>query len=623
MLLCIVTPAATQILEHSLTSNPLLQQLDRIPGGIRSDEPLKLPFADDFSGTIGSPDPALWADDQAFVNQSLGLNAPSIGVATLDGLNAEGLPYGGGYGSSDTLTSRPIDLSEESSAFLSFYIQPKGIGYLPRVMDSLVVEGRNVNGQWRKLEEFEGLDNSFVNKDAPEFQRVSVTLGSEFRHEAFQFRFRNYSPNRGLESLWHLDYVMVTRQAPDLYINDMAFTAPPGYLLQRYSAYPLSQIQRDPERLNNQLPISLQNNSRDRLTIDTSRVEIYNTEDNQTIFTDESLLEIPPIVPVNQRNINPGPAHFTNTYNPRNLRDYLTGLEAEKAILATEYEYVMRSEDNLPAFRQNNRVVTRTHFDNFIAYDDHTVEGSISTYNGNGIKTRIAVEYELLEADSLQSIRILFPYLVENYEHKEFNLLIYVGELGENADYTLYNLTPKRGNHFQPFTEYVIKDFLPEGIFIPAGKFYIGWEHPRGTATDYIPFGFDKNTPDANAHIYYHVGSGWLNVATGSPDLRGAVMIRPVVGQLDLLSSTNGSVKDLSHEVFPNPATSTLYFQSGVLQSATQYRIFGISGQPVASGTISPGQTSLDIRGLTPGSYFIKLTLPDQTILGNIRFIKL
>lgn len=623
MLLWIATPITAQIQEHSLTSNPLLPHVDRIPGSIRSDEPLKLPFADDFSGTVGYPDPALWADDQAFVNQSLGLNAPSIGVATLDGLNAKGLPYGGGYGSSDTLTSRPIDLSTESMAFLSFYIQPKGIGYLPRVMDSLVVEGKNRDGQWSKLEVFEGLDNSYVNKDAPEFRRVSIPLGSEFRHEAFQFRFRNYSPNRGLESLWHLDYVLVTRQSPDLYINDMAFTAPPAYLLQRYSAYPLSQIQRDPERLSNQLPISLQNNSRDRLTIDTSRVEIYNTEDNRTIFADESLLEIPPIVPVNQRNINPGPAHFTNTYNLRNLTDYLTGLETDRAILATEYEYVMRSEDNLPTFRQNNRVVTRTHFDNFIAYDDYTVEGSISTYNGNGIKTRIAVEYDLLEADSLQSIRILFPYLVENYEHKEFNLLIYVGELGENADYTLYNLTPKRGNHFQPFTEYVVKDYLPEGIFLPAGKFYIGWEHPRGTNTDYIPVGFDKNTPEANAHIYYHVGSGWLNVGTDSPDLRGAVMIRPVVGQLDLLSAINGSVKDLSHEVFPNPATSTLYFRSNLLQPGTQYKIFGMSGQLASTGTIGPGQTSLDISGLLPGSYYINLNHSDQTILGKIRFIKM
>src|SRR5690606_34499596 len=101
---------------------------------------------------------------------------------------AEGLPYGGGYGGSDTLTSRPIDLSAENAAYLSFYIQPKGIGYLPRLMDSLVVEGKNVDGNWRKLEEFEGLENSFVNMDAPEFQRVSIELDPEFRHREFQFR---------------------------------------------------------------------------------------------------------------------------------------------------------------------------------------------------------------------------------------------------------------------------------------------------------------------------------------------------------------------------------------------------------------------------------------------------
>src|SRR5690606_22183325 len=162
----------------------------------------------------------------------------------------------------------------------------------------------------------------------------------------------------------------------------------------------------------------------------------------------------------------------------------------------------------------------------------------------NGIKTRIAVEYELIESDSLQSIRILFPYLIEDYEAKEFNLLIFIGELKAEADYTLFNLQPKRGNHFQPFTEYIVKDFLPEGIELPAGKFYIGWEHPRGTTTDYIPFGFDKNYPEANEYIYYNVGGDWLNVATSSPNLRGAIALRPVVGRHDLLTSAAPVIED-------------------------------------------------------------------------------
>lgn len=615
-------PAGAQIVEHSLRSNPDLSGEIVPQVSTRSDQSLTLPFADDFSGETGYPNSKYWEDNQTYINNTLALNPPSIGVATLDGLDAEGIPYGGGYGGSDTLTSRNIDLSNETASYLSFYIQPKGIGYLPQVRDSLIIEGKDKNGVWRMLDAFEGLDDSYVNKSAPEFNRVSISLAADFRHAKFQFRFRNFSRNRGLESLWHLDYVMVTKEPQDLYLTDIAFTQVPDFLIQRYTAYPLSQINKDPARLNDQLPIHLQNNSRDRFTIDTSRVEIYNTDNHQSIFTDESLLEIPPIVSENQRNINPGPASFTNSFNLKKVSDFLAQTDQEKVVLATEYEYVMRSEQQLPTFKSNNKVIRPTHFDNYIAYDDNSVEGSVSTYNGNGIKTRIAVEYDLVESDSLHTIRILFPYLIQNYEQKQFNLLIFTGELKEEADYTLHDLQPKRGDYFQPFTEYVITDYIPEGIELPAGKFYIGWEHPRGTATDYIPFGFDKNYPEANQYIYYKVGGEWLNVATSSPNLQGAVAMRPVVGRNEVLTNSGEKVQDMSHMVFPNPAFDKLYLRSGISEQEMIYNIFRMSGQMVQSGTIQPGQNALDIRRLTAGPYFILLTDRAKNIIGNIRIIK-
>ena len=611
-----------QISEHSLPSNPDLQNIKAHGIQVRSDQALTLPFADDFSDNVGYPNPAYWEDRQVYINRSLGLNPPSIGVATLDGLDAQGLPYGGGYGGSDTLTSHPIDLSGEHTAYLSFYVQPKGIGYLPQKQDSLIVEAKSVDGAWQSLEVFEGLDDSYINQSAPEFQRVSIQITADFLHSEFQFRFRNYSKNRGLESLWHLDYVMVTSDEPDLYIEDITFTAPPAYLVKRYTAFPLSQIILEPQRLNDQLPIHLRNNSRDRFTIDTSRVEIFNTANATTVFKDESLLEIPPIVNENQRNINPGSVQFTNTFNTSGLADYLGQVTDEGVTLTSEYEYVMRAEKPLPTFQSNNRVAIQTRFDNFMAYDDNSVEGSISTYNGNGITTRIAIEYEMIEADSLQSIRILFPYLVEDYEDKEFNLLIFVGELKSEADYTLHNLKPKRGSHFQPFTEYVVKDYLPEGIEVPAGKFYIGWEHPRGTTTDYIPFGFDKNYPDANKYIYYNVGGDWLNVATSSPTLQGAIAIRPVVGRKELLTHTSPQVEDLSHLVFPNPTNSILQFKSGFIDTDLNFKIYNSTGRLSFSGSISKGEKQLHVSHLPPGIYFIQLSTPDQTIYGQIRFIK-
>lgn len=612
-----------QIIERPLGSNAVLQNRPAPVGQLRSDQPLDLPFADDFSSEPGYPNPELWADHQAYINNNLALNPPSIGIATLDGLDANGVPYPGGYGGSDTLTSRPINLSGLPRAYLSFYVQPKGIGYQPKAADSLIVEAKDQDGVWRTLEAFEGLDESYINKPAPDFNRVSVVLTSEFLYDKFQFRFRNYSSNQGLESLWHLDYVMVTKEEQDLYVNDIAFTRRPDFLLKRYTAYPLPQIKRSAQDvINNQFPIHLQNNSKVRLTIDTSRVEIYNTETNQTVFADESLLEIPPIVPENQRNINPGPASFTNTFNPEKVVTYLTNTNQDKVALTTEYEYVMRSEQQLPSFLRNNTVTRITHFDNYLSYDDNNVEGSISTYNGNGIKTRIAVEYELIEADSLHTIRILFPYLIQNYEHKMFNLLIFVGELKGEADYTIHDLQPKRGNYYQPFTEYIIRDYIPEGIELPAGKFYIGWEHPRGSTTDYIPFGFDKNYPAANEFIYYNIGGDWLNVATHSPNLQGAIAIRPVVGRHEVLTSSREDVEDLSHLIYPNPASKMLYLRGALADQQINYKIYRMTGQMVLSGHLYRHQNTMDIGVLPPGAYVVHLLDRSNQTVGNLRFIK-
>ena len=175
----------SQITEHPLQTNIHLDIQESYQANTRSNNTLSIPFADDFSQGTGYPDQRYWVDNQAFINNTLALNPPSIGVATLDGLNAEGLPYGGGFGGSDTLTSRVIDLADEQSAYLSFYIQPKGLGYIPQVKDSLIVEGKTMTDSWERLESFEGLNTSFVNKDAPDFQRVSISLPAEFRQPVF------------------------------------------------------------------------------------------------------------------------------------------------------------------------------------------------------------------------------------------------------------------------------------------------------------------------------------------------------------------------------------------------------------------------------------------------------
>lgn len=617
---CFVFSATAQIAEHPLEARWPDPAQPPAKLSIRADSLLKLPFADDFSGDHPYPDAEYWEDHQVFVNNNLPLNPPSIGVATFDGLNQKGLPYGGGYGGSDTLTSRPFALENENQIYLSYFLQPKGIGFQPELVDSFVVEGLDREGSWRTIASYEGLDPSDAAKEAPEFQRASHALASSFLHDGFQVRFRNYSSNRGLESLWHLDYVMMTRENPDRYVEDIGFVQAPGSLLRAYTSYPLSHLRENPDRLNDELPIMIRNNSRDRYTIDSSQARIVEVQTGTQIFLDRSLLEIPPIVSENQRNIDPGTVSYLNNFNNSAVKNYILDTDAEELILATEYDYVMREERNLPAFEQNNHVRRETVFDNYLAYDDHSVESAISTYNGMGITSQIAVEYELEKADSLQSVRILFPYMVRNYEDRNFNLLIFVGELKEEADYVLKRLEPVRGSAFQPFTEYRIKDYLEEGILLPAGKVYVGWEHPRGTDRDYIPFGFDKNNPDGNRYIYSRTGGDWFNVAEEMPNLKGAVAMRLVVGQADLLTNTSPAPEELTGELFPNPATSEIYLKNISTEDGNRYEIYNIQGQLCAAGRVQGDK--IDISGLNAGYFVLVLHHKNGRAAGQMKFIK-
>ena len=146
-----------------LTHNPQIMGQPQVK--TRNVTPVTLPFFDDFSNYTGAPKSSLWADRQAFVNNSYPMIPPSIGVVTLDALDENGLIYAHAetqpFGA-DTLTSNPIRLDYNNvfhrpmqiadSIYFSFYYQPGGasrsyppvewerIGDHPETGDSLVLE---------------------------------------------------------------------------------------------------------------------------------------------------------------------------------------------------------------------------------------------------------------------------------------------------------------------------------------------------------------------------------------------------------------------------------------------------------------------------------------------------
>ena len=118
---------ALQAQEHIsvLESNPLLQTKQKQIPKMRTSLTVSLPFLDDFSYNSYFPNNLLWEDSAVFINRSYPINPVTIGVATFDGLDANGMAYDISASTqgkrADSLTSKAIDLSAVDSAYLLFY----------------------------------------------------------------------------------------------------------------------------------------------------------------------------------------------------------------------------------------------------------------------------------------------------------------------------------------------------------------------------------------------------------------------------------------------------------------------------------------------------------------------
>jgi len=143
---------------HDLRTNPVLvkkaRELKR--NGEQSKAKIKsvlqyadtLPFIDDFSQESVYPDPTKWLDNHVYINRTYPIAPRTIGVATFDGINSNGLPYDFSATSTsslpaDTLTSVVFKLrkhTEDDSLRLSFLWQAQGRGNAPETNDSLVLE---------------------------------------------------------------------------------------------------------------------------------------------------------------------------------------------------------------------------------------------------------------------------------------------------------------------------------------------------------------------------------------------------------------------------------------------------------------------------------------------------
>ncbi len=576
---------------------------------------ITIPFLDDFSYDESFPDDNLWLDNEVFINKTMAIDPPSVGVATFDGLNSYGKPYADTYGQADRLTSNYIDLSGISGPLaLTFYVESTGLMDKPEVKDSLVLEFRNDEGEWAHINQF--VDQGPDFRERFSFYKFEIT--PEYRHQDFQFRFYNYSDRAGIQDNWHLDYVRISQENPDSIFGDVAFTKRPDFILSPYTSMPYRHFDgAETENLSNEITVGLYNHTDQVLNITPTRVALRELNSNITPFVNTLTLlngqeaNVLNGVPVNRTYAL---QNFPTSADPV-YGDFVQIMSGPGLDGFDQLEFLMtyELEDNtqinqagLEAVQRNDRVARTTLMDNYFAYDDGTAESKLVTGQGN----RVAVKFTTQEADSLRAVQFHIPHFDAAAEEQEFTLQVYIGELDEEPEYEQnfdLHFADSYFDTLQGFTTYPLVDddgnLAP--LALPAGDFYLGWQ--QKSSCDFVycfAVGYDLNRPQAKEFISRNSGFGWEPLAEFTRS--GALMMRPVVGsKTPGFTSVEEQGAPVDLQVYPNPTRNQLNIRLGDDNYYFyQFSLFNNLGQLVQQGALTP---SIDVSELQGGLYHLKI----------------
>ena len=569
-------------------------------------------FMDDFSYYKDAyPNRTKWLDDRVYVNNGMSTNPPSVGLATFDGVNYNGRAYGGGYGVSDVLTSAYLDISTPAAQklYISFYLQPKGLGYPPRLQDSFLLEYKNKNNNWKTITAITGI-GGFAGDAEPAYSFYSFQIEPEWQYKGFQFRFKAYGTRSGVNNIWNLDYVRISEAAPNVGANnaaafkDISFVTVPPKALKNYTSMPINQLKGfEDKELNDTIRYSLANYFGNTENITNSEANIVETTSG-TILTNnyafvsplnilvgKNSAKIPMAVPIKND-------FFTNTKNLANQKE---------VIFKSEYSVKLNSQQNTnyEDVAKNDTVRTITKCSNYYAYDDGNAE---SIFAAGGNDSQAAVKFTANKDDVLSAVAFHFPIFNKDNSGQKFNLRIFVGTLKEKPDFEQLYLNPvyaytQGGGVLNGFTIYELQntDKQKVNIKIPKGNFYVGWQQVS-SSLEPISVGFDKNNPQSSSSIFYNTTGDWKAIGKAT---KGAVMIRPIMGTEKIVANSETENRNIDFSIAPNPAYNVLYINDLEKENTNyEYSIYTMDGKIIEKNQL---ENEINIENLTNGVYLLRL----------------
>lgn len=607
----------------------------------KADTPLTLPFFDDFSKPYKHiyPDTSLWeSSSSVWVNDGMAIKPPTINVATFDGLDSKGSPYNSNEilltGYTDTLMSRPIDLSDASlpvserdGVYLSFFYQWQGNLEPPDQKDYLELSFKS------KEEDTEAWE--IVMKIYPKdevdptvFYDTIIQISDErFFHESFQFRFRAFGRLSGPFDTWHVDYVYLNkgRDINDLSFPDRAIATQLGPLFGQYRAIPRHHF-----FSNDQLsqPYFGINNMKNEPASVNFRTEGFfssvNRKDDIAYPTHQTVIsKATPIKITN--NVLLAKEHVTIRLDTLpNINDPLQ-FPPDEGIDSTliRLTVALQTRDNIPfnttppiepdstgdytknyipiRFTTNDTLTADYVLSDYLAYDDGVAEYSAGLIEAGNL---IAYEFEIdttyaLKQDTLIAFDIYFPpYAITSNQLVDF--FIY-GEDPNNPGFPGEQLLrissrPIRRlglNQFQRIP------FLP-AVLIDKKKFYIGWRQP---ASGRAMVGLDISN-DTGDKIFVNTNGFWYQ----NEDVRGSLMVRPVFGSGIIDARVGIEEGESAASLYPNPNSGTFIIEGDI----NDVRLFSITGQsvPISVEPLTRG-VEVTLERFVPGVFVVRYKLGD------------
>ncbi|MBI2967758.1 MAG: T9SS type A sorting domain-containing protein [Bacteroidetes bacterium] len=534
---------------------------------------------------------SIWSDNYAYRNNTIADNPPTIGVATLDGLDEYGHAYDydnpGAWGPADYLTSKPIDLEyiPGDSLYFSFYYQPQGIGNDPQPEDSLRLEFYSpVNKLWYRIWEVPGSEKMV-------FKRLMIPVtDTKYLATGFRFRFINNATLSGDFDHWHIDYIRLAanRFLGDTLPHDVAITIAYPSLIKDYSSMPWSHFIADSSNMMiDSINFFVRNLDTIPRNLDDFTILIKNQSDSIYSFISGNY-NIDPLSDI----IDTFPISYTCYYNDDDSAVFYVTKLVNTSLFADEN-------------RWNDTVRFVQKFLNYYSYDDGTAEAAYGLFNYYGAE--LALRFTSPVADTLRGISFSFVQALKDVSNLKFQLSVWTGTtMPESLIFrnTSYD-KPSFPDGVNAFYTYLI-----DSPVTVSGTFFIGFEQ---LTDQVITLGYDLNL-NSNDKSFYNLGTGWNN-----SQLNGTLLMRPVFGRT--VTEGPATVGDLTTgfgiSVYPNPnsgrfTVSILRKVSGGDSSCDpadlfDVRITNLPGQVVYDGRVPCGVTEINTGGLQPGFYIVHI----------------